>query len=151
MATASQPNLYRCNQCGTQEIVAVPLLYKQGTRTYSGPFGWRSSQSQSSQATAPPRLRGYALTLLLWGLPSFLFFLWTFAGLSSILEHPKTTATSGTAVVSFLLLGIACLGGMVLGLRRISCYNREVYPRLHWDWEHTYMCRRCGSLRLITS
>jgi hypothetical protein len=50
-----------------------------------------------------------------------------------------------------LLLGVACAGGMLLSFRRIARYNREVYPRLHWNWEHTYFCRRCGKLRLIPS
>ncbi|MGF7181505.1 hypothetical protein HDF11_003023 [Tunturiibacter psychrotolerans] len=45
----------------------------------------------------------------------------------------------GDAVAIFLFLGVACLGGLVLNLRRVSRHNREVYPRLYWDWEHTYM------------
>ena len=151
MASVQLQNPYLCDQCGTPEIVAVPLLYQQGTRTSSGPFGWGSSQSYSAHAAAPPRPRGYLRPLLLWGLPILLFFLWTFAGFSSILEHPMATATTGNAVVFFLLLGVACLGGLVFNLRRISRYNREIYPRLHWDWEHTYMCRRCGNFRLIPS
>jgi hypothetical protein len=48
-------------------------------------------------------------------------------------------------------MGVVCLGGMVLNLRRISRYNLEVYPRLHWDWLHTYMCRRCGNRSLMSS
>jgi hypothetical protein len=51
----------------------------------------------------------------------------------------------------FLFLWLASLAGMVRSLRKISRYNREVYPRLHEDWTHTYMCRRCGSYRLIPS
>jgi len=39
----------------------------------------------------------------------------------------------------------------MLNLRRISRYNREVYSRLLWDWQHTYMCRRCGTFSLIAS
>jgi hypothetical protein len=30
-------------------------------------------------------------------------------------------------------------------------FNREVYPPLHWNWEHTYICRRCGNSQLISS
>lgn len=48
--------------------------------------------------------------------------------------------TLGDTVAIFLLLGLMCLGGMFLNFRRIARYNREVYPRLHWNWEHTYIC-----------
>jgi hypothetical protein len=40
---------------------------------------------------------------------------------------------------------------VILNLLRIAHYNRDVYPRLRWDWEHTYVCRRCGKLRVIHS
>jgi hypothetical protein len=60
MAAIPQQNPYQCDQCGTPNIVAVPLLYQQGTRTYSGLTTWGSSQSYSAQLSAPPRPRGYA-------------------------------------------------------------------------------------------
>ena len=56
-----------------------------------------------------------------------------------------------TRSLFLLLLGVAFFGGMLLSFRRIAHYNREVYPRLHWNWEHTYICRRCGKFRLIPS
>ena len=59
--------------------------------------------------------------------------------------------TLGDTVALFLLLGLISLGGMFLSFRRIARYNREVYPRLHWNWEHTYICRRCGRFRFIPS
>jgi hypothetical protein len=31
----------------------------------------------------------------------------------------------------------------------LAHYNREVYPRPCWNWEHTYICRRCGKFRLV--
>ena len=51
----------------------------------------------------------------------------------------------------FLLLTVASLAGLVINLRKVAHYNREVFPRLHWNWEHTYICRRCGKFRLIPS
>jgi hypothetical protein len=151
MAAAPQLNPYRCEQCGTPDIVAVPLLYQQGTRAYSSPFGWGSSQSYSAQAAAPPRPRSYLRSLLLWGFAIFFFFFWGLAGSNAVLTYPKTATTTENAVAIFMFLGVACLGGMVLNLRRIARYNREAYPRLHWDWSHTYICQRCGSRSLISS
>jgi hypothetical protein len=80
-----------------------------------------------------------------------IFFVWTVAGVSSIYEHPMTSALRPSTVTVFLFLGAASLVGMAFSLRSITRYNREVYPRLHWNWEHTYICRRCGRFRLIPS
>ena len=52
--------------------------------------------------------------------------------------------------VSFLFcLGFLFFLGMLFHFRRIARYNREVYPHLHSDWAHTFMCRRCGKYSLI--
>lgn len=150
MATALQQNLYRCEQCGAPDIVAVPLLYQQGTRTYSGTFHSGISQSYSAGSASPPRPLGYAWPLLLWAVPTLLLSLWTYAGVSSILDHPRATTAAIGQVLVFLILGLACLGSMISKFRNISRYNREVYPQIHWDWSHTYMCLRCGNRSLIS-
>jgi hypothetical protein len=151
MASVSQFNPYQCDQCGTANIVAAPVLYQQETRTYSGTFYSGTTQSSSAQAVAPPKARGYIRPILLWG-PVILFFsVWTLVGFRSILELPKTTIFRVDLAAVFLLLDVAALSGFVLSLRRIARYNREVYPQLRWNWEHTYICRRCGKLRLIRS
>ena len=151
MASVAQLNSYQCDQCGSTNIVAAPVLYQQGTRAYSGTFNSGTSQSYSAQAAAPPSPRGYGRPLLLWGVPICFTFFWGFAGLGRILGHPKSAATLTDAVVILLFLGVVCLGGMLLSFRRIARYNWEVYPRLRWDWEHTYICRRCGKFRVIPS
>jgi hypothetical protein len=149
MASVSQQNPYQCDQCGTANIVAAPVLYQQGTHTYSTRFHSRTTQSFSAKAAAPPHPRGYGRPLLLWGIPICFTLFWGFVGLGRILVHPTSLATLGDTVTIFLLLGLVCLGGMLLSFRRIARYNREVYPRLHWDWAHTYVCRRCGNSQLI--
>lgn len=151
MASVSQQTPYQCDQCGTANIVAAPLLYEQGTRTYSGPFHSGTSQSFSAQSAAPPAPRGYGRPLLLWGIPICFTFFWGSVGIMSIFKHPSSIATSGKIVGVLLFLGVACVGGMLLSFRRIARYNREVYSRLYWNWEHTYVCRRCGKSRLIPS
>ena len=89
--------------------------------------------------------------MVLWGIPICFTFFWGIAGLSRILDHPQSATNLSGSVAIFLLLGLGFLGGMVLSFRRIAHYNREVYPRLRWDWEHTYICRRCGNSQLILS
>jgi hypothetical protein len=151
MATQSQSNPYRCDQCGTGELVAVPLLYQQGTRTFTSTFSSGISQSYSAQIAAPPHPRGYIRPFVLWGFAICLFFAWSYAGLSSVLEHPATTAMRGNVVVLFMLLCVASFMGLLLNVRSIVRYNHEIFPQLQSDWAHTYMCRRCGKFRLIPS
>ena len=151
MASTSRLNPYQCDECGNANIVAAPVVYHEGTRTYSGTFYSGTTQSYSAQAVAPPKPRGYIRPFLVWGPPIVILFVWTALGATSILEHPTTSALRPTTVAVFLLLGVACLGGMLLHFRNIARYNREVYPRLYWNWEHTYICRRCGRSLLIPS
>ena len=118
---------------------------------YSGTFSSGTSQSYSAQVAAPPSPRGYGRPLLLWG-PVILFLsVWTVVSFRSILELPKTTMFRVDLAAVFLLLDVVSFVCLVFKLRSIARYNREVYPRLHWNWEHTYICRRCGKLRLIPS
>ena len=95
--------------------------------------------------------RGYFRPLILWGPAIAIFFVWTIVGVSSIYEHPMRSALRPNTVAVFLFLGVASIVGLAYSLRRIAHYNREVYPRLRWNWEHTYICRRCGKFRLVPS
>lgn len=151
MASVSQLTPYHCDQCGSANIVAAPVVYQEGTRTYSGTFYSGTTQSYSAQAVAPPKPRGYGRPLLLWGIPICFTFFWGFVGLVGILDHAKAAETLGGTVTVLLILGVGCLGGMFLSFGRVGRYNRNIYPQLRWNWEHTYVCRRCGKLRLIPS
>jgi predicted RNA-binding Zn-ribbon protein involved in translation (DUF1610 family) len=151
MASVSQVNHYQCDQCGTANIVAAPVLYQQGTRAYSGTFNSGTSQSYSAQAAAPPSPRGYGRPLFLWGFGIFFACFWGWAGLGAVIRHPDSHGTLGRPIAFLVLLGIACLAGLIFSFRRIAHYNREIYPQLQWNWEHTYICRRCGKIRLIPS
>ena len=151
MATLLQQSPYQCDQCGTPDIVAVSLVYQQGTRTHSGMFHPGSSQSCSAQVAAPPQPRGFARPLVLWGFAIYFSCFWAYAGFSALHRHPKNPASFEYPIACLLFLATACLGTLILKFRRISRYNREVYPKLRSHWEHTYMCRRCGSRTFISS
>jgi hypothetical protein len=151
MASVSQFSPYQCDQCGTANIVAAPVVYQQGTRTYSGTFNSGTTQSYSAQAVTPPLRLGYVRPFLLWGPLFFFLSLWTFVGFRSVVEAPRVTMFRVDLAVVFFVLDLASLAGLVLSLRKVARYNREVYPRLRWNWEHTYVCRRCGKLSLIPS
>lgn len=151
MASSPQHNSYRCDRCGNSEIVAAPVLYQQGTRSYSSMFNRGISQSFSALTVTPPRAKSYLRPLLLWGFAILFSLFWGFAGLGRVLQQPKTATSLGNAVTAFMVLGGAFLIGLILNVRRVSHYNREVYPRLHNEWTHTYMCRRCGQFQVLYS
>jgi ribosomal protein L40E len=149
MATVLEQTPYHCDRCGATNVVAAPVVYQQGTHIYSTKFDSGTTQSASAQAASPPVPRGYKRLLLLWGIPICFTFFWGFVGLIGILNHSKTAATLGSTVAVLLLVGTACFCGMVSSLNRVARYNRDVFPRLRWNWEHTYICRRCGNSQLI--
>ena len=151
MASLAQLNPYRCDQCGTTNIVAAPVVYQQGTRAYSGTFSSGTSQYYSAQQAVPPRPLGYLKPVFRWGPLILLLSVWTVIGFRSILELPRMSMFRVELAVVFLLLEVFALAGLVFNLRKIARYNRDIYPRLRWNWEHTYICRRCGKFSLIPS
>ena len=151
MSVAKQQHSYQCDQCGSPNIVALPVLHEQGTRTYSSPTNWGSSQSYSAQGAAPPRRKGYGGPLLLWGFLLSFFLFWSWACYSAMLKYPKT-ASSMEYPLGFLgLMVLGCVIGLVLTSRKVSRYNQAVFPVLYSTWARTYMCRRCGKLLHIPS
>ena len=149
MATSVQQHIYQCDECGTPEIVAVPILYQQGTRTFSGLFNHGISQSASAQVLTPPQPRSYFRQIFIWGFLVVLCSLWSVTSLFSFLTHTVVSASQAEVTVVFLVLCIGSIAGMIRSLRKISSYNREVYPQLQWEWAHTYLCQRCGKIRMI--
>jgi hypothetical protein len=144
MEAVKQNNSYQCDRCGSTNVVAAPLIYEQGTRTYSGTFNSGISKSQAAVGAAPPDIRNYRRPLLMWGTPVCFCLFWGFAGVGRLLEHSQSSSALQTVVTLLFLAGVVCLGGMLLSFWRVARYNREVYPQLRWQWEHTFVCRRCG-------
>jgi len=149
MAATGQVMAYQCEQCGSPEIVALSLLYEQGTRSFSGRFTSGVSQSFTAKVASPPSPRNYVRALFGWGFAMFFCVFWGIAGFRGILQHPQETESLEGAVTFLFCLGLMLFLGMLFHFRRIAHYNREVYPLLHSDWAQTFMCRRCGKYSLI--
>ena len=103
MATLPLQNSYRCEQCGTPEIVAVPVLYQQGTRSFSGLFNHGTSQSYSAQAATPPQTKGYVRPILLWGFVITLFSISSFFDLNALVQRRAFSATEAHSPIPALL------------------------------------------------
>lgn len=151
MAATGQQIAYRCDQCGSPELVALSLLYEQGTRSFSGRFTSGVSQSFTAKAASPPRPRGYFRACLGWGFPIVFCCFWGLLGLSAILQHSKAPPSLEITVTVLLLFGCMFILRLLFSFGKIARYNREVYPGLYSDWAHTFMCRRCGKYSLIRS
>ena len=149
MASVSQQNPYQCDQCGATNIVAASVVHQQGTHAYSTRFNSGASQSFSAQAVAPPNPRRYVRPLMIGGVGILFSSFWGSAGLRAVARNPNARGVVEGPIAFLVCLGLICLVGMILGFRKIARYNREIYPRLMWNWEHTYVCGRCGNSQLI--
>jgi hypothetical protein len=151
MSVAKQQPSYECDRCGSPNIVALPVLYERGTRTYSSPAYWGKSQTYAAHGAAPPRRKGYGGPFLLWGFLLSFFLFWSWACYSAMLKYPKTVSSMEYPLGLLGLMVLGCVIGLVLTSRKVSRYNQAVFPVLYATWAHTYMCRRCGKLLHIPS
>ena len=150
MATSVAQQVYQCDQCGNADLTAVPLLYQQGTRTFSGVFSRGESQSVAAQTLAPPRPRRYTLLAFVWGCGVTVCLLWTTTALRAMLRGGAHSISLLEATAIFLVFCAGTVLGMLRSMRRVYHYNHEVYPKLASEWAHSFMCRRCGKLQLIS-
>lgn len=141
--------IHRCGQCGSTDLIALPMVYEQGTRSFSGRFTSGISQSMSARAAAPPRAKRYLGPLIVWGLVSLFFAMWTYIGFSVLPLHPKDLVPKAFLAVAFAALTLAAFARLIWAFRRAARYNHETYPQLYADWESTFQCRRCGHRSLI--
>ena len=150
MATSLTQQVYQCDQCGNADIVAVPLLYQQGTRTFSGIFSRGVSQSVAAQTFSPPRPRSYSLRALVWGFSTAVCLLWGSTALRALLrDGARSTALLGVTTI-FLIFCVGTLVGMFRSMSKIYRYNHEVFPKLESEWSQSFVCRRCGKLQRIS-
>lgn len=142
---------YRCEHCSATNVVAAPVLYRDGTREYSGTFYSGVTQTYSARAVAPPVRRGYLRPFAIWGALILLWSWWTLIGFASIFRYHKTSIFRFDLAGAFVLADLVCLAGLFINLRKVARFNRLVFPQLHWNWEHTFICRHCGRSWVIAS
>lgn len=76
---------------------------------------------------------------------------WSVIGFRFVFDFHTAGGFKGDVAVFFLLVDVTCILGLIISVWKIDHYNRNVLPRLRWNWEHTYVCRRCGRTLLILS
>lgn len=146
---------YKCARCHSSKLKKLSLLYLEGTatrnsfilgfyRSFKGSFvasTFGRRQSLLAQRSAPPRKK----SLLIFGL------LWLVICSAAALVALVATSSSGEEVLQWIaVLWIALLvGGIVWRSRNIATYNTKVLPRIHAQWERSYLCMQCGRVNVI--
>lgn len=160
---------YACPNCESENVMRFSVAYQEGTRQidariyqvgvqgneWGAAVGKAKGTSQSLQAmnVAPPEKKKIASYLIdgifgLFFVPSFVAVI-PFFVLTKIIGHSFKMRPSVVSAFLLTLYVLAVIWYCVYFAKhfykRIQ-WNRNVYPRLYDDWQHTYYCRRCGTV-----
>ena len=133
---------FECPSCHSDNVQRFAIAFQNGiadvnTTTagigVAGHFGVGAAktkgtqQSALSMSVAPPAKKGY-----LWKVILLLV-------ISSI-GGAIFGGTLGETVNVLLLVG----GGYLI-YRQVYCWNRDIHPQLMDEWQHSFICLRCGN------
>ena len=151
--------------CHSTNLVKVSLAYEQGLSDYKGQsrsrglfagtgglglWGGRTtttgtSQSRLSARLSPPTKWSYWTTLKVW-----------FAGLIVLCfvggALMPVNALKAKDFVRELGWGLDAYVGLLISFGWLVWrYNRRVFPARRRNWDHSFLCRRCGNTLLIAN
>jgi len=89
-------------------------------------------------------LQDFRFAFVVLGPPLAFFTLWTLIGFDSILKFQKISLLKAELPFVFLALCVSSLIGLLLNLWKVARYNRHIFPRLHWNWEHRIFASAAG-------
>ncbi len=168
-----EANTMYCRSCGSSDFKKLSFVYLAGTRDIQstmvgfgrGLFVGKNrgtSQSRLSQLATPPRPRSYGGVVAAWvlvGMFGLMFWTITFTALRAPvnqgppnrqLDH-KTSKPVPAIEVSMLenigiAMGMAYPLLLLLLLRNVHRYNRDVYSKAMQRWNSSFMCQSCGAV-----
>jgi hypothetical protein len=117
---------HACPRCGSAEIRKLSLIYQTGLPANAERKP--AHEAALSKQAAPPTKK----PAVMWVVAAFMFVIVAVAMLWS---------SRAMTAMAFLFLAIA-IGFAV----RAMTYNSMVFPRLHDQWERSFMCNRCGNI-----
>jgi ribosomal protein L37AE/L43A len=135
---------YACPKCGSSEARRLSLIF-------------RDAVSLASESLAPTRATGTSLTSSTPQLNPQLSRqaappsrkhdkLWIVAAVAAAIIATVTAWNPDVrTVASAAVVAVAVYFGI-----RSRRYNRDVFPRLHAQWEQSVMCGRCGNVYEVT-
>lgn len=144
---------YACPKCSSENIQLFSMIFQSGTSTSTshtsgvglnndggmGVFGAQTSTASSTllaNQVAPPVLKKMTLAGIAMGLGG----IFIFRGLGEI-----GSRNNEPPVIVLLLIvgfGLAFIGFYFF--KKNKRYNREEFPRLYTQWEHSWKCHKCG-------
>ena len=144
-------NEFVCPQCHSENVQNFALVYGQNvSQSQNKTFGGGviggdlasgvsvtngTSVTGLGQAVAPPpqKSRNKLYAFLMW----FFGYMPISALLAAILPDALGSAP--------FVLSLIVLGGIEFKIRKgISNWNKEVWPGLYDEWQHSYLCLKCG-------
>ena len=150
----------QCPACKSPVLRKVSLVYREGlqsvtTRTQfsgvvvgtGGPdivLGRATTkgikQTKSSKALPPPRKWSY-VKLFGWSVLVFLSVGWMIFYLNTI-----TTNASSVSSAPLMTYAVLSSGVLVVLFLIYWTHNRFTYPRQYAQWDHSFICQRCGTV-----
>lgn len=143
-----------CPNCNSDNIQSFKIAYHSGVSTSShstvgvgysnGGFGVGTAEttgvsvSNLSQSVAPPEKKGY--------LKNFFIGYLIVCVITYFIKLICESAVGRTFIV-IDYFAIACL--LYWFYKEIYCWNRDIYPKLLYQWNHSYICLRCGHRFII--
>jgi len=154
---------FECQKCGSTDLKKVSLVYQDGlskTKSRSRHFGfllgtagpaivtgrsirYGTQQSVLSRSLNPPAKWSYARLVARFFVISC-FALFAYIVFVSASNPPVSTLPVKLYVFLAPVAFLVCLAVLVR-------HNRFVYPRQYAQWDHSFLCQRCGTLSIHNS
>lgn len=154
---------FACPNCHSEDVVKFSVAYMEGTQnikatTYSGgvlgsDFGAAvgktkgTAQSLSAANSAPPAKKKVWFQIFS-GIFGRYFLAWIVGLILGSLFGNVVGSSAGDTIGDFFskVMWFLCVaGGFRLAYQNYK-WNQEEYPAVLEAWNHTYYCRRCGSV-----
>ena len=133
---------YTCPNCGSGNIQTLRMIFEGGTSTAVHNTMGVGATSGGSVGLAGAQTTTSTITTLA-------------ASVAPPAEKPKLfptiMAVGGVALVASPLdaplkvIGALLFVGGFLWLRSVKRWNKNELPRLLKDWEHSWLCHKCGN------
>jgi hypothetical protein len=150
----------RCPKCNSTDLRKVSLAYEEGLYRGEGHARLRSDliggsgpdlvvgrasaraarQSELSKQFRSPVKRSYR-KLIFWSALVFLSGGWLVVCVNTITENVTT-------VLSLALTAYVLVASMIFAFisALVVKHNHSVYPKRFAEWNHSFICQRCGSV-----
>ena len=148
-----------CPKCNSIDLKKVSLAYEEGafrseaqTRMRAAVVGGAadlvvgrastraSHQSALSKRLSPPVKWSYR-KVIFWSAMVFLCGAW-------LVFYVNTISKNATTVTSPALMAYALIAGLLFAffLALVVRHNHSVHPRRFAEWDHSFICQRCGTV-----